>query len=245
MKETKQERSSNSHSLSPIKNGGEGKSQRGNAMIYVLVVIALFAALTFILSRQSDTTEAGGMSAQQADIAATQIIETSMQVKQALDSMMFGGTAVAGLDFVLPSDAAYDTPPNKDKVFHPDGGGVILTRLPNGAALDGVTDPAPGWYLGRFNTVDWTPGSGQDVILSAYGIAKAVCERINEKLTGSRTIPVSSAALRNVMVDDAHHNGSNAAFTAATCAGCDGHPSLCVEDPANDKWGFYAIVEAQ
>ncbi len=219
--------------------------QRGNAMIYVLVVIALFAALTFILSRQSDTSETGGMSGQQADIAATQILETSMQIKQAVDSMIFGGTGVSGLDFVLPGDAAYDTPPNKDKVFHPDGGGVILARLPDGAPIAGASDPASGWYLGRFNTVEWTPGTGQDVILTAWAIAKPVCERINEKLTGSRTVPVSTGPLRNALVDDAHHSGTNAAFTAATCAACSGKPSLCVEDVTNDSWSFYAVIEAQ
>lgn len=214
----------------------------GNAMIYVLIVIALFAALAFILSRQGQNGEHSAMGAQQIEIESTQMLQASMQIKQAIDSMMFGGTTIDALDFMPPSDAAFDTPPRTVKVFHPDGGGVIMPHLPDGAA-GSASDPAAGWYLGRFNTVEWTESTATDVILTAYDIPKALCAKINEKLTGSATIPVSSAPLRDVLVDDAAHSGSNVALTATNCPGCEGKASLCVEGPTNDIWAFYSILE--
>ncbi len=211
-------------------------------MIYVLIVIALFAALAFILSRQGQNGEHSAMGAQEIEIESTQMLQAAMQIKQAIDSMTYGGTTLDALDFTPPSAAGFDNPPRTVKVFHPDGGGVIMPHLPD-AAIGGHADPAAGWYLGRFNTVEWTESTATDVILTAYDIPKALCAKINEKLTGSATIPVSSAALRDILVNDADHSGNNVALTATNCPGCEGKASLCVEGPTNDIWAFYAVLE--
>ena len=206
-------------------------------MVYVLIVIALFAALAFLLARQSSNQESSSLSRNQIDIDTTQILQTAMQVKQAVDAMTYSGSTVDSLDFTLPSDAGYDTPPNGQKVFHPDGGGVILPRLPDDAVV-AATNPPPGWYLGRFNNVEWTPTAATDVVLTAYNIAQPVCASLDQKITGSATIPQATVALRNLLVSATRHSGTNQDFTAAICSGCKGYPELCVQEPGGSGWSF-------
>ena len=216
--------------------------QTGNAMIYVLIVIALFAALAYLLARQSGGQENSTLSSSQVEIDATQILQTALQVKQAVDAMTYSGSTIDSLDFKLPSDTGYDSPPNGQKIFHPDGGGVILPRLPDDAVV-AATDPPPGWYLGRFNNVEWTPTSATDVVMAAYNIAKPVCAKLNQKITGSAAIPVSTAPLRTVLVSSTRHSASNQDFTAAACSGCKGLSELCVQEPGGSGWSFYSLVE--
>ena len=78
------------------------EQESGNALIYVLIAIALFAALSFTLARQSDTGEAGTLSDERAELYATQIISYAAQTKSALDQMLFIGTDIDDLDFIAP-----------------------------------------------------------------------------------------------------------------------------------------------
>ena len=55
--------------------------ERGNAMIYVLIAIALFAALSFTLARQGDDGEASDMSDARAELYATDMISYAAQAK--------------------------------------------------------------------------------------------------------------------------------------------------------------------
>jgi hypothetical protein len=241
----------------------ETNRERGNALIYVLIAIALFAALSMTLGRQTDTGEASSLSDERAELYATQLIAYAAQAKSSVDQMMFSGGKIETLDFTLPGAAGYDTGSALDKikrVYHPDGGGLIAENLPEEAAAYTGNDPEAGWYMGRFNNVEWTklgPGntSGpggteapfEDVILVAYGINEKICEKINEKVKGSPAIPQMTATIRNVMIDDAYHTGVNAHLTtvlpgAPVCADCDELSSLCVEDSAGNIFGYYSVL---
>lgn len=219
------------------------KAESGNAMIYVLIVVALFAALSFILARNSDTSESGELSTQQLEMSATKIIQTAAQMKQGLDQMTFGGTNVDDLNFITPDqEPDFSTAPHIDKVFHPEGGNLVRPRLPDSDIEQITNDPVANWYLDRFNNADWTFSSSTDVMLTAFQIRKDICAKINEKLTGSDAIPVVAVPLRGVLVYSSHHTGGNLDFAASDCPGCDGQLSLCVEDPGNNMWAFYSIL---
>lgn len=235
--------------------GGE----QGNAVVYVLIVVALFAALSFILSRQGDSTEQGTLSAEKIEVQVSQIIQVSNQVKRGVDQLIWSGTDINDLDFILPSDGAFDTGSNINKVFHPEGGGIVMPRIPSGAVNQVNTDPAPGWYMGRFNNVEWTPlgpgntaGPGgieadyEDVILVAHQVSESICARINEMLTGSSAIPSLTTDINSVLIDAAvHTNGPNVDLDTTACPGCDGMAALCVENAAGTIWSYYNILAQQ
>ncbi len=219
--------------------------ENGNAMIYVLIVVALMAALNFLLIRQNDTSEAGSLSEERLEIYAGNIITAASQLKQAVDMMTYSGTQISDLDFTTPDDEpAYSSGAHVDKVFHPEGGGVILPKIPADIINQVNNDPTAKWYIGRFNNVEWTESANQDVILTAHQLTQAVCAKINERLTGSSTIPTLTGAitLRNMLIDDGLHSGTNADFTAANCAGCEGWPQLCISNNGATIFSFYSVI---
>lgn len=220
------------------------RSQAGNATIYVLILVALFAALSFTIMRQSDNSESSGLSSEKADIIANQIIAYPFQVKQAIEMMTMTGTEASDLDFILPGEATFNDAPTVNKVYHPGGGGLNPARLPEEAIAQTSATPPAGWYLGRFNNIEWTPTTEQDVLLTAYQIDKTVCERINMKITGNTTIPPLTANLNNLLIDDATplHGGANADFNIANCTACESMPNLCVSNGAGTAFAFYSII---
>ncbi|MAE52103.1 MAG: hypothetical protein CMH27_09865 [Micavibrio sp.] len=218
------------------------KTERGNALLYVLIAIALFAALSFTLSRNSDNTEAGSLTEDRAKLYASQLTSYAAQAKSAVDQMLFQGAQIDQLDFTLPSEATFNTAPTIYKVYHPDGGGLIPAQIPENATNEISTTPPAGWYMGRFNNVEWTPGTDQDVILTAYQITKPVCESINVMITGDPAIPkITSGDMSDYLVPDA----PNTDLTSTECAGCNEYSSLCVSNNAESAYSFYNIIAAQ
>lgn len=226
----------------------QNNKMRGNAMLYVLIAIVLFAALSMTLGRQTDTDEAGDLSDARARAHATQIIAYSAAAKSAADQMLFSNTRLANIDFTLPGQAGFNTAPTITKIYHPDGGGLNPGRLASDAVKQGVSDPVAGWYIGRFNNVEWTATTGTDIILTAFQINRKICEIINETLTGSTAIPTLTVAARAVLIDDAIYTGvTNTDLTtdpagSPVCADCHRKASLCVKDNALDVYAFYTIV---
>ena len=235
------------------------KSENGNALIYVLIAIALFAALGFTLSRQTDTGEAGTLENERAELYATQLISYAAQARQVVDQMVFtSATDASQIDFTPPTDATFDTGTLIHKIYHPQGGGLNPGTLPPAVINEVTTDPDPGWYLGRFNNVDWTPlasgntaGAGgaqapyEEVILTAFQISEQVCGFINEKINGSTAIPASTAALRSILVDETLHSGTNVEFTtdSGICPACENQASLCIQE--GGIYAFYNILADQ
>lgn len=232
------------------KTSGQRRSESGNALVYVLIAIVLFAALSFTLSRNSDTGEAGGLAEDRAEIYASQIISYAAQAKSVIDQMLFTGAEINDLDFTLPGEAGFETPPNIYKVYHPDGGGLnpghipeILQSSPGGA-------PDPGWYMGRFNNFDWTPTSADDVVLVAFQINSTVCAIINEKINGSRDIPQITTQLNEVFIDENLHPQTNVDFTTGSSnicpdPACEQTASLCVLNAAGSAYGFFTVIADQ
>lgn len=218
------------------------QSERGNALVYVLIAIALFAALSFTLARNTDSNEAGTLSEDRAELYATQLISYAAQAKSSVDQMLFQGIEIDDLDFTLPEDSDFNNDPTIYKVYHPDGGGLIPTTIPQNAKNEVTSSPAPGWYMGRFNNIEWTSSTDQDVLLTAYQIAKPVCERINFTVTGNTSIPaISSGAMSDYLVPDSF----DADLTSARCPGCGDYASLCISNTSGSAFAFYSIIAAQ
>ncbi len=222
-------------------------AERGNALIYVLIVIVLFAALSFTLMRQGDDSQSSGLSDEKAELYATQIISYAAQARSAVQQMLFtASTKVSELDFTTPNEANFDTGALIHKIYHPQGGGLTAATLHAPAISQTTTDPQADWYFGEFNNVDWSKTAANDVILVAYQIAPKVCGLINKKVNGTTTIPTITAPIRNVMIDAAHHSGANVAFTTDTgeiCSECRNMASLCVQE--GGIYAFYTIIADQ
>lgn len=216
-------------------------------MVYVLVVVALLAALNFTLTRSNDTSEASVLSEEELDVMASQIIQVSNQVKQGINQMLWTGRDIDELHFDLPGSANFNTD-TVDQVFHPDGGGIVLPRLSE-KMLNSTSSTLDRWHLGRFSNVEWSLGTGQDIILTAFNISEEICLKINEKITGNSSIPSLTGYTREFLVDDSTtgHGGSNSDFQISSCTPqiCDDYASLCVANTTNSAWAYYKIIAMQ
>ncbi|MEM7651150.1 MAG: hypothetical protein AAF204_03585 [Pseudomonadota bacterium] len=223
------------------------RQERGNALIYVLIAIALFAALSFTLGRQTDTSEVGSLSDEKAQLYATQLISYATQAKSAVDQMLFtASTSIDQLDFTAPTDATFETAPLIHKIYHPQGGGLVPGRLPEPAIVQVTSDPEPGWYLTRPGNIEWTASTNDEVVLVAYQISETVCGLINEKINGASTIPSMTSSVRNTLIDDALHGGTNVELTTDSgdiCPECANIGSLCMEE--GGIYAFYTIIADQ
>ncbi len=214
---------------------------QGNVLIYVLVAVALFAALGFALTQQTRNSGTQELDRANLEFYAMQLIGYAAQVRSVIEQMEITGTSIDEIDFVPPEDSDFNLAPHLHKIYHPEGGGLNIRTLNEKVIAQTASTPPPGWFLGRFNNVEWTNGSGRDVILTAYQISYAVCEVLNEKITGSSTIPALTTNMNDVLVD----TSTNLDLTIARCAACEGYTSLCVSNVARDAYSFYTVVGDQ
>lgn len=214
--------------------------ERGNAMIYVLLAIALFGVLTATLSGQNSDADGQDIDDEQIEFYASELLEYSAAAKSVIDQMLITGSTIDDLDFINPTSAGFDTPPHIHKVFHPSGGGLNYNATPNNDIMT-ITDVNAGWHTQKSINVDWTPTSSNDVLLSAYQINRQICEKINSKISGSDTVPTLTSSATDYFIDDA----TNTNLTVSACASCEGFPSLCVENAAQTNYTFYTILAAR
>jgi len=222
------------------------KNQNGNILVYILIAVALLGALTFAISRSSSQTDTvGELTEGQAKIMAGEIIAYAASASNALTQMQQTGATLAMINYMRPSDVNFNTAPTIYKLYHPDGGGLSLKPLPARANADDGLGLASGYYVGRFNSFEWTPTTAQDVIFAAFEIKEAVCRELNKRVAGISTIPTATGdTLQNFFVDATLHSGTNVNFQIANCPACDGLGALCVTDGSN-KYTFYTILEAE
>lgn len=215
---------------------------RGNALIYVLLALALLGGLTMILAKQS--SEESDTSYERNELLVTKMVAYAASAKQVVDQMMMTGTTPANINLERPQDTNFDTPPFTHKVYHPDGGGLSY-QDPSADIFITATDiPLPGWYFSDEMNVDWTPTTANDIVLVAYRIQKSVCEAINKKITGSTNIPALPSGMAQVFLTAAD-GGGGSNLDVAACADCEGYPSMCVSNVAQDAYSYYNIIVAQ
>lgn len=217
---------------------------RGNALIYVLIALALLGALTMLLSEQG--SESDDLSYERTKLLTTKVTAYAASAKHVVDQMTMTGTTMANINYSLPSTPEFETPPHIHKIFHPDGGGLNYfagTAPP----FDGVAATPPnGWYFNEVN-VEWTPTSAPDLVFTAYMIDEQICRQINKDITGSTDIPVlTSNSLMHSFLPPALGGGTTE-LNRGLCEDCEGYPSMCVSNGfgAQPNYGYYNIIVAR
>jgi len=222
------------------------RNQNGNVFVYILIAVGLLGSLMFLISKSASQNDAvSELSEGESKIVAGEIIAYAAAASSAIAQMQQTGATVGMIDFIVPSDTNFNDAPTIHKLFHPDGGGFNYKPIPLKASADDKTGLSAGYYIGRFNNIEWTPTTAQDVVFTAYEIKQTVCAEINKKITGASTIPtVTGESLQNLFVSDDLHTGTNDDFTETNCAACKEIPALCVSD-GSGKYAFYSLLEAE
>ena len=218
----------------------------GNVFAYVLIAVVLFAGLSFALSRSNDSAPQNDITAAQTQAAVSEILGYAAQAQSAIDQMVMNGTGIDEIDFITPGELNFNTAPNINKLFHPDGGGLQYRTLSaNAKGTDFATAPN-NYYIGKYSNVVWTPTTSQDVIFSAYGIKNSVCRELNRKVSGSTVPAVAGAAITSLFVPGSVFGGTNFDLSVSRCALCENRSAACVQfNTDTDKNVFYSVLVAR
>lgn len=223
-----------------MKNKVESSYARGNALLYVLLGIALFGALTFILSRGTEIKD-DPLSEERATLLANELIAHVQQVQQAVVMMEMTGTDIDDLDFVKPGQTGYDTAPHLGKIFHPAGGGISVMNTEK-IASDGTA--SAGWYYQDRTNVEWTESNAHDLIYTYVGMSDLICEKINSILHGMESIPQTDNTTPG-MLQFFDTNTGNAFLVTSNCSACEGYYQLCIERSNGLTNAFYTIIASR
>lgn len=236
-------------------------AESGNALWFILLAIALLVALTFAITRTSETTEQTG-SRDRNRIQATDILRQAKSIEQAVDKMRIAGLSENDISFDNSFISGYAntrcTQGDKCKIFHASGGGLTY-KVPDPAWLDtdesSETAPEYGyWYfygtscvpnIGTGESGCIASESATDLIVGLPWIREDLCVEIN-RLAGvdNLTGPVAPPVIAGAAYDDppAKFTGdyTNEAEIDNAAHNFQRHQSGCFKgDSADPNQGFH------
>lgn len=175
-------------------------NESGNAFLIILLGVVLFGALAFTMSRSMRSTTTETLSARDADLAASDIMNYAQEVERAVSKLRGKGISENDLSFentVVTSGYAH-TPavPVTSRIFHTSGANLSWRSPPPNA-----NDGSEWHFTGSSCVINLGTGgagcdsdgiSNEELLAVLYYVNHAVCEQINKKL-GIGAIPVNSA----------------------------------------------------
>ena len=206
------------------------RDEAGNALLFVLIGIVLFAALTFTMSSGFRTEGTDRLSDRKAELAVSEILDYGARLQRAVDRIRRNGCSESDISFANSTVSGYEHDPEVDdkcKIFHPAGGGLswktpnpeyIVSsfegsganfgqyHFPYGTCIYGVGDEYDFTGNGNCNANDQL---NEDLIMILPYAKENICSRINKK-TGvtAESIPVEESCVADHRKFTGSYNGS-------------------------------------
>lgn len=173
--------------------------ERGGAIIWIFLMIAIFAALNYAVSKGS-RGGAAQISQEQARMAATDILDYSRTIKNAVQTLQINGCADTEVSFDQAVVSGYSNPnsPSDESchVFKTNGGGLNY-QTPDKDWLDGSKSALTHYGTQYTSSNIWLTGLGingsgspcagatgdcRELMTGIPFIKKSICMTINKKL---------------------------------------------------------------
>lgn len=170
-------------------------TERGSIIVWIMVAIALFAALSYTVS-QNSRSGANSVTTEQANLAAIEILDYVSAVKRVVQELQINGCSDTEISFENPIITNYPTnnpsaPSDRScHVFDVNGGGLSYLRL-NPVFLDNTFSESDHATFGSYHinahhcvsgigsdTIPCTP-SATDMVISVNFIKRNICIAIN------------------------------------------------------------------
>lgn len=175
------------------------KREAGNVFIIILLGVALFAALSYTMSRGMRGENTRKMSEQQALLKASTILDSAQKFERAVNRLRRQNISENDISFDQAIVAGYDhTPAQADgnKVFHPNGGSISWQYPPEDA-----NDGSAWFFTGETCIADIGSGAtgcdsdgstrNEELLAVLSNVNEAVCTEINDRL-GITDIPADT-----------------------------------------------------
>lgn len=163
------------------------KAESGNALWFILLAIALLAALTVTITRGSDTSEQSG-DVERQRVLASDTLRYAKSVEQAIEQMRQRGVSESDISFENSFVGGYAphincVADNGCKVFHVEGGGITFrsanTLVSGESWLFTGADSVAG--VGEDGT-GATSSFDNELLMMLPDVSEGVCGRINTEL---------------------------------------------------------------
>lgn len=175
--------------------------ERGNVLFFILITVALFAALSFVVSQMIRSGgSADQVSAQKLQLFAGEVLSYGRSLREGAQKMRINGCTPLDISFenpLLPDYAHDPSVADSCKMFEAAGGGVVYIRPPEDW-LDTKLSAKPALYGQWFFPANvCVPGVGsnngetpcstdgednEDIIAVMPYIRKELCMAINKAL---------------------------------------------------------------
>lgn len=155
------------------------RTQAGNVLFLILIAVALFAALSYVVTQS--TRSGGGSTEREKNIlSSAQMTQYPTALRTALIRMVLGGAAIEQIKFDAPGN--FGAVSSRLLVFHPQGGGALYQEAPSELSSDGNT--LEWFYNANFDVpgIGIDGGGGNDIVAFLPGISQGVCQQVNEEL---------------------------------------------------------------
>jgi hypothetical protein len=155
------------------------QTQGGNVLFLILIAVALFAALSYVVT-QSTRSGSGSADKEKNILSSAQMTQYPTALRTSLIRMVLAGVGIEQIVFNSPSDAIVST---NLMVFHPSGGAAGYQDAPADLSATG-TATLRWWYNANFDVpgVGIDGSGGNDVIAFLPGVSDGVCKQVNEEL---------------------------------------------------------------
>lgn len=218
--------------------------ERGNALFLILVAVALFAALSYVVMQGGKS--AGGISDKDDQMAAfARLTQFPEAVRTTVEKMLLTGTDIGDLNFGRKAEG-------KGAVFQ-------NTRYQNPPLAIGTTADwgfkthpgnGTGWFVAGIGTDD---ADGKDVFAYLEGLDQSACEQIKKAL-GLPASPLTEATTVSLEgeggASDAVAGNNDFTFNAHNAATPpDPQPASCVRNgfkaDKSPNYVYYHVIVAK
>ncbi len=193
--------------------------QSGNVFFYILLGVALFAALSFAVSRGMRGQTSTALSERQIDLAVSEILTEAQGIETAINRLRrhniseneicFEHNLISSANnnaYASLSSCSEDT----YKLYHPNGGDLSFRKLPEDwlDASHSSEQCYGEWMFSNVNGVDgigestMSDASSMELIAFIPHLKKKICTAINKKLGIGSSIPDNSSMFSPDPVDD-------------------------------------------
>lgn len=236
----------------PPKNQGitapDRSSEQGAIIIWILIMVSLFAALNYMISKNT-RSGASNLSAQQAELAASEILDYASAIKRAVQKLQINGCGDTEVSFENIGGGYVNPNSPTDKschVFEIAGGG-IRHQVPDDSYLD--KDKIAVKAINFTQAIIQDIGTSEiDGYLIMRPLAENICTAINDSTNNN--IDISNARV-NITAAPLQGNYTNSTVLGddATEAEIAGQMSGCVVDigcgAAGECFVYYQMLIAR
>ncbi|MEZ5918997.1 MAG: hypothetical protein R3D66_03480 [Alphaproteobacteria bacterium] len=229
-------------------------SESGNVLFYILIAVALLAALSYAVTR-GGRSGTDNLNAERARLSASELIDFSNALSTAVAQLRLRGVKPDELCFDHSGwgGANYNHAGCSDdlhKIFHPSGGGVNWTTAP-AEAMDSSASPDNLWHIYGDNEIEQVgttcaAAACADLILVVDELSLSVCQEINDLLdvTASGAAPPTDTDMGQTRYIGAFGYSATIGDEAGGSA-LVGKSSACFQRTAGPEYVFYKVLIAR